>query len=122
MSGEAGPQREFACLEIERGPEQGRVVRLYEGSTVIGRTARQADVAIDGQGMSRRHAKLVLDARGNATLSDLGSTNGTSVDGKRIESTPLEPGARIELGPNVVLRFLSLPLAELRARERDAGL
>lgn len=97
------------------------MVRVYEGTTVIGRTARQADVAIDGQGMSRRHAKLVLDHEGRATLSDLGSTNGTSVDGTKIGEASLTEGARIELGPNVVLRFRSLSLAELRPRERDAG-
>jgi pSer/pThr/pTyr-binding forkhead associated (FHA) protein len=114
-------ERRFPCLEIERGPDEGRVVRVYEGTTVIGRTARQADVAIDGQGMSRRHAKLVLDGDGRAILSDLGSTNGTVVDGKKIASTPIAEGARIELGPNVVLVYRSLPIAELRARERDAG-
>jgi pSer/pThr/pTyr-binding forkhead associated (FHA) protein len=55
-------------------------------------------VWIDSGSVSRRHARILVDGE-RATLEDLGSKNGTFLDGRRIESrTPLSNGSRIKVG------------------------
>lgn len=71
---------------------------LAAGENVIGRDPG-CEVWIDARGVSRRHARLVLDGDA-ATLEDLGSTNGTFVGGKRLRSVrPLADGDAIGVGP-----------------------
>ena len=66
----------------------------------------EADVALSEPTVSWKHARL--SAHGAAwTLTDLGSTNGTQVNGQRIEperQTPIDPGAEIRFG-EITLRF-----------------
>jgi diguanylate cyclase (GGDEF)-like protein len=94
-----------AVLTVVSGPSTGRVFSLSsQGATVIGR-GRQADVRIDDAGASRAHARIVPVRDGRYAVEDLGSTNGTFVDGERVERTELTSGDRIHLGPNVVLTF-----------------
>jgi DNA-binding winged helix-turn-helix (wHTH) protein len=74
-----------------------RPVPLAAGSHVIGRDPRSA-VWIDASGVSRRHARIDVEASG-ATLIDLESSNGTFVDGQRLGGMHhLRDGERIELG------------------------
>ena len=70
-------------------------------ANVIGRGA-DASVWIDAPGVSRHHARIVIDG-GDATLEDLGSKNGTYVAGERV-TTPrrLDDGDQIRLGSVVV--------------------
>ena len=63
---------------------------------VIGRGA-EADLRINDPGISRRHAELRLDGR-QVRVTDLGSTNGTLVDGHKVRETTLRDGARVRLG------------------------
>ena len=56
------------------------------------------NIAIDAPIVSRRHARLILDS-GRARIEDLGSSNGTYVDGKRVRgAVAVRPGDRIGLG------------------------
>jgi DNA-binding winged helix-turn-helix (wHTH) protein len=81
----------------------GRDVILMEGANVIGR-APDATIALDARGLSRYHARVLL-SRGEATLEDLGSKNGTHVNGRRITSpVRLSDGDEIRLG-ELSLRF-----------------
>src|SRR5687767_3216399 len=82
-----------------RHPE-GRetVVALSVGTAVIGRGA-EADIRLDHPMVSRKHAQLVREADGRLVLSDLGSRNGTVVNGRAIQTRVLEPGDQITLGP-----------------------
>jgi pSer/pThr/pTyr-binding forkhead associated (FHA) protein len=74
-----------------------RHIPLLEGANVIGRAA-DAAIPIDSPGMSRYHARIVV-AHGEATLEDLGSKNGTHVNGRRITAPcRLADGQRIRLG------------------------
>ena len=76
----------------------GREIQLSGGENVIG---REEDVAvwIDDSSVSRRHARIVVDARG-ATLEDLESKNGTSVGGVKIRGcVPLADRDEIRVGP-----------------------
>ncbi|WP_018330218.1 FHA domain-containing protein [Actinomycetospora chiangmaiensis] len=68
------------------------------GSVELGRDPA-AEVVVEHPGVSWRHLRLAPDRSGGWTATDLGSTNGTRVDGRRIEGpTPLPPGAEIGLG------------------------
>jgi pSer/pThr/pTyr-binding forkhead associated (FHA) protein len=65
--------------------------------TVIGRS-EEADLTVGHRTISRRHAEL-FETAGAVMIRDLGSTNGTIVDGQRIKEAPLPPGAEFTLGP-----------------------
>lgn len=70
---------------------------LHEGENVIGRDPGAA-ISIDAPIVSRRHARIVVNG-GGAMLEDLGSKNGTFIDGTRITApTPLHDGSQIRVG------------------------
>jgi len=71
--------------------------RLPEGSTLVGRD-RECAVRLDSATLSRRHARIVV-TRGSATLEDLGSKNGTRVNGQRVVApVALQERDRIQFG------------------------
>ncbi|MDQ2837068.1 MAG: FHA domain-containing protein [Actinomycetota bacterium] len=73
-----------------------RSVELTAGSNVIGRGV-DSDLQVMDQGVSRRHADVhIVD--GHATVYDLGSTNGTSVNGRTVQSQQLQHGDVIRVG------------------------
>ncbi|PWB67916.1 MAG: hypothetical protein C3F15_17305 [Holophagae bacterium] len=73
---------------------------LRAGENVIGR-GMDADIRIESPKVSRHHARIVVDG-GRAVLEDLGSTNGTSVNGARVESPRvLLHGDEIKIGHHV---------------------
>lgn len=74
----------------------GRRYQLSGRITVLGRGS-DADIVIDDPGVSRRHAEIRLDD-GSAVIRDLGSTNGTFVDGERASTARLTDGSTITLG------------------------
>ncbi|WP_213455699.1 FhaA domain-containing protein [Rhizomonospora bruguierae] len=74
----------------------GRTYPLQMGSTVIGR-GDQANLRLPDVGISRRHARLDYDGA-QVVLTDLGSTNGTMVNGQRVSAVALNPGDMIQLG------------------------
>ena len=83
---------------------------LMEGANVIGRTP-EATIQIEAPGVSRLHARILI-ANGEATLEDLGSKNGTRVNGLRITTpTVLADGHEIGLG-TIVLTFRSAPASD----------
>ena len=74
-----------------------REVTLAEGENLLGRD-RQAVAWIDSATVSRRHARIVVTS-GEAVIEDLGSRNGTSVGGKKIQGpVRLADGDRLRLG------------------------
>ena len=81
----------------------GRELILMEGANVIGRDV-DATIQIDARGVSRHHARIVV-AHDVATLEDLGSKNGTHVNGRPIAAASrLSDGDEINLGA-VTLTF-----------------
>jgi DNA-binding winged helix-turn-helix (wHTH) protein len=77
---------------------------LVEGENVLGRDEHLAR-PIDGQGVSRRHARILV-RDGHATLEDLGSKNGTFLDGERVVAPrALSDGVLIRLGRRASLVF-----------------
>jgi DNA-binding winged helix-turn-helix (wHTH) protein len=74
---------------------------LTDGEHIAGRDA-ECSLVIDGTTVSRQHARITI-ARGAATIEDLGSTNGTHVNGTRISApTRITPGDEFALGSEVL--------------------
>ena len=95
----------MTVLVVESGPRAGTRVELA-GELVLGR--EQGVVLGDAQ-CSRRHARLYLDAQG-VVVEDLGSRNGTWVNGHRIAGpTRLSPGDQLYVGSTTL--FLEAPVA-----------
>src|SRR3712207_4581986 len=85
----------MATLVIISGPLEGERIEVGEELT-IGR--EQADLALEDAEISRRHAR-VRAVPGGLEIEDLGSRNGTRVDGRRIDApTQLGDGATVKLG------------------------
>jgi len=82
----------------------GRRYQLTGAVTVLGRGS-EADIVVDDPGVSRRHVEIRLDG-GAAQLRDLGSTNGTFVDGDRASTARLVDGSMITIG-RTRIRFAS---------------
>lgn len=91
-------------IEITRGARCGEFFVLEATEHVLGRGS-EATLRIIDSGISRVHAKLVRLPEGIVNLIDLGSHNGTAVNGVRVDVAILRPGDRISLGPRVELRF-----------------
>ena len=82
---------------------EAKQVPLAEGDNIVGR-GTDASVWIDASGVSRHHARIIV-RRGEATLEDLESKNGTYVGAERVTSErPLTDGDQIRLG-SVVMTF-----------------
>ncbi|WP_460073387.1 FHA domain-containing protein [Streptomyces sp. YKOK-I1] len=92
-----------ARLHVVAGPDAGGVHLLHGGQVRVGRSA-EADVPLDDPDVSRLHCAVTLTPDGRATVTDLGSTNGTTLDGSRIQSRPvrLAPGALLRVGESAL--------------------
>jgi two-component system, cell cycle response regulator len=93
-----------ACLTVLTGTSAGQMFRIPEGSSVIGRSGA-SQLRIDEEGVSRNHARISREAEA-VRIDDLGSRNGTYVNGERLAGAiALDEGDKIQIGPVTVLRF-----------------
>lgn len=83
------------ALVILNGDEPGRVVPLEKPRNVIGRA--DCDIVLSDPELSRQHALVAINGM-NARLEDLGSTNGTFVDGERIQASELTDRSEFRIG------------------------
>jgi len=91
-------------LVMTTGPTPGEKYNLSKQEIIIGRDAN-ADVVINIAEVSRRHSRMRLEPSG-FMIEDLGSTNGTFVNGQRLTGPHmLRPGERIQLGEAVALTY-----------------
>ena len=90
-------------LYAENFQELPAVLPLATQSTVIGRD-NSADIILPVSAVSRRHAEISFQS-GAWTIRDLGSRNGTIVDGNLITSTALEAGSEVRIG-DAIFRFV----------------
>ena len=78
--------------------EPEKTFRILPGGVrTLGR-ATGADFSVDGALVSRVHCRLVARPDGELEVSDLESTNGTFVNGKRVQTAVLQSGDRLQIG------------------------
>jgi FHA domain/zinc-ribbon domain len=85
-----------ALLVVMRGPNAGSMFRLDGDLTTAGRHP-DSDIFLDDVTVSRRHAEFYREG-GKFTVRDVGSLNGTYVNGARIEEAELAGGAEVQIG------------------------
>ncbi|MBQ1108081.1 FHA domain-containing protein [Streptomyces sp. 404i] len=121
-----------AQLHVVAGPDAGGVHLLHGGQIRIGRSA-DADVPLDDPDVSRLHCAVTVSDDGRVSVADLGSTNGTSLDGVEVRERPvrLAPGSLLRLGESALrltagARPVTLPTApdgegHLRVTRAETG-
>jgi PAS domain S-box-containing protein len=82
----------------------GTVLGLHGDELVVGRGV-DADLRVEDGGISRRHLRVARGPGGEVVAHDLGSTNGTFVNGVKLRSAVLASGDRIQLGTGTELLF-----------------
>ncbi len=96
----AVPKAELELVVRAGGSSSGQRVPLH-GSRITAGRMRSCDLTIDDSTVSREHAAFVRRSD-RWWVVDLGSTNGTRVNGRQAAEHPLGPGDRVELGDAVV--------------------
>lgn len=91
-------------LEFMAGPKKGRSFKFAKGRVILGR-GEEADLKLDDQNASRKHAMIEAYSREQIYISDLASQNGTWLNGMQIRTTKLFHGDLIRVG-NTVLKFV----------------
>ena len=100
-----------AFLKVISGARQGLNVPLTEGEPLlIGR--KRGDLLLDDPLASSTHAQIVPKDDG-WSIQDLGSTNGTLVDGRLVREATLRPGAEIVIGNTRMVLFIDLAEAQI---------
>ncbi|MBI3178362.1 MAG: GGDEF domain-containing protein [Deltaproteobacteria bacterium] len=102
-AGENKPARS-ACFIVIAGGQAGKMYKLDDNELVIGRV-NDASILIEDDGVSRRHAKICRQPDGALVITDLGSTNGTFVNGERVTTRVLKDGDKIQIGTTTILKF-----------------
>ncbi|MGW2780438.1 FHA domain-containing protein [Streptomyces populi] len=107
---EPGPDLDdvSAQLHVVAGPDAGGVHLLHGGQIRIGRSA-DADVPLDDPDVSRLHCAVTVTPEGRVSVADIGSTNGTTLDGSRVGSRPVPFGAGALLRVGESALRLALP-------------
>lgn len=92
-----------AFLRVVSGPKQGQSIPLREDQPLlVGRV--RGDLRLEDPLVSGAHCRVVF-RNGHFVLQDLGSTNGTIVDGRRIQDVVLRPGSELVIGGTRLLVF-----------------
>lgn len=99
---------------------------LRTGRTVIGRGS-DADITIADAGTSRKHVEILWDGE-RAMVRDLGSTNGTSLEGQKVTQAPLPPDSTVRIGrTDIVFHVVpqatpaASPMTDAATRRFDVG-
>ena len=107
----------MACLTVLNGPKQGKSIDLLRNKTrIIGRD-HTCGVVVAGHKVSRWHCEVFFNGQ-KCLLTDLDSTNGTRVNGKKRSKAVLKSGDVLKVGP-VRFRFELAP--PRRSSESDIG-
>ena len=94
--------KDRAMLTVLTGFSAGQVYALDGTEHVIGR-GTEADIWVEDGGVSRRHARIKCRADGRYFVEDLGSTNGTYLGQRKLDSpVPMEVGVPLRIGKTVL--------------------
>ncbi len=94
-------------LSIIKGPQTGNAFELDGAVTTIGRDPANS-IFLNDMTVSRAHAKIVQGPQG-IVIEDLGSLNGTWVDGAIVNSAPLHDGSSVQIGTFTMVYHESAP-------------
>ncbi len=84
------------ALVVERGPRAGMTWVVRDGVTTVGRHPEN-DIFLDDITVSRHHCRFIVGEEG-LEVEDSGSTNGTYVNGSRVDRSRLDPGDEVFIG------------------------
>ncbi len=102
--GRAKPKpRDKAYFIVLAGSNIGQMYKLDKSETVLGR-ATDAAIRLLDDGISRRHAKVVL-VNGEVWIEDLNSANGTLINGQKVDRCALKDGDKLQIGATTILKF-----------------
>ncbi len=94
-------------LVVIRGPELGRRLQLESLPVTLGSSPEKAGISLAGTRLvSRSHIRISRDAAGRLRMEDLGSKNGTVLNGRRVHAETLKDGDEIALADEVVLKVV----------------
>ena len=115
-------ERAFALRFISGKYHGGEYPLADAGELVIGRS-NDLDLVLIEDMVSRKHAKLTVQP-GQITISDLGSTNGTFVNGEKVKRARLKEGDRVLIGTSIIklvaiARQADAPLFDARAAQQN---
>jgi hypothetical protein len=97
-------------FRIIKGPATGQELAVPPQPLILGRDTGVSALATDTQ-VSRRHAEVRTGADGDLTVTDLGSSNGTFVNGSRISGpSPLAVGDQLTIGSTEMVLMLATEL------------
>ncbi len=94
-------------LDVIEGPEKGQSFPIRRSRILIGRA--DAEITLDDPKVSRRHASLETYGSACVLLKDLSSTNGSYVNGKRVNSIELQDGDEIRVGSTRLVITIGTP-------------
>lgn len=97
------PGEKNAYILFLSGPLVGKLHALQEGETIIGRQ-NDVDIPINDNRISRQHLSVAVNPDGTV-LTDLGSTNGTFVNGKRVQTHLLKDGDKVQISSSTIFKF-----------------
>ncbi len=101
----SAPRKLEAAFIVIAGGTVGQMHKLIKGETFIGRSV-EAEIQVDDEGVSRKHAKVSILPDQRVLLADNGSTNGTYLNGSRIQApAALKDGDKVQVGATTVLKF-----------------
>jgi hypothetical protein len=111
ITGRHTPVAAGLALRFISGKYQGGEVPLNRKELVVGRSS-ELDLVLAEDMVSRKHARFLVEGN-SVVLQDLGSTNGTFVNGEKIKQSQLKPGDRILIGSSILkLVITSTPGSE----------
>jgi diguanylate cyclase (GGDEF)-like protein len=109
------------CLTVLYGGPVGLVYTLPVGSeTLIGR-GDEADLPLGETRVSRRHAVIGVNPDGTVFIEDQGSSNGTFVNGAKVDKHQLEDGDRVQIGYSCIIKFAYQDDLEYQLQHEIAG-
>jgi pSer/pThr/pTyr-binding forkhead associated (FHA) protein len=91
------PSPAMAWLVVRQGAQANQQLQLRAGSNTVGRDGQRAELVVDDPSVSGEHARIRYE-NGAFVLYDLASTNGTFVNGRRIDKQRLMDGDQVRLG------------------------
>ncbi|MBI4238494.1 MAG: GGDEF domain-containing protein [Deltaproteobacteria bacterium] len=98
-----GPGPKRAYILFLSGPLVGKLHMLAQGKTVLGRS-REASLVVSDNRVSRQHVEIHVDGD-RVILRDLGSTNGTFVNGQKVREHALVDGDKVQISSVTIFKY-----------------